>query len=96
MVFLKAALSQCIRLEELKENLKEAMPIAGSRAKMFVAISCDVCKPEDVSKLASFVVEELGSVDFWVNNAGINKGFRPLLQFTVEDIVQGKLSSDPR
>ncbi|XP_008795045.2 probable chlorophyll(ide) b reductase NYC1, chloroplastic isoform X2 [Phoenix dactylifera] len=81
-------------VEELKENLKEGMSIARSRGRTnlshatVVGIACDVCKPEDVRKLANFAVDELGSVDIWINNAGTNKGFRPLLQFTDEDIVQ--------
>ncbi|KAG1335095.1 putative chlorophyll(ide) b reductase NYC1, chloroplastic [Cocos nucifera] len=83
-------------VEELKENLKEGMSIAGSKGRTnlshatVVGIACDVCKPEDVRKLANFAVDELGSVDIWINNAGTNKGFRPLLQFTDEDIVQGR------
>lgn len=81
-------------LEELNENLKECISIGGtrriatlSRAKV-VGVACDVCKPDEVRKLANFAVTELGSVDIWINNAGTNKGFRPLLQFTDEDIEQ--------
>lgn len=81
-------------LEELNENLKESISIGGtrriaklSRAKV-VGIACDVCKPDEVRNLANFAVTELGSVDIWINNAGTNKGFRPLLQFTDEDIEQ--------
>ncbi|KAJ7973867.1 Chlorophyll(Ide) b reductase [Quillaja saponaria] len=39
-------------------------------------------------KVANFAVNELGSIDIWINNAGTNKGFRPLLQFSDEDIKQ--------
>ncbi|KAJ9167818.1 hypothetical protein P3X46_019411 [Hevea brasiliensis] len=53
-----------------------------------VGISCDVCEPSDVQKLANFAVNESGSIDMLINNAGTNKGFRPLLQFTDEDIKQ--------
>eukprot|EP00262_Sarcandra_glabra_P000240 TRINITY_DN1030_c0_g1_i3.p1 TRINITY_DN1030_c0_g1~~TRINITY_DN1030_c0_g1_i3.p1 ORF type:complete len:485 (-),score=52.33 TRINITY_DN1030_c0_g1_i3:1134-2588(-) len=81
-------------VEELEESIKEGVPAAGgstktnlTRAKV-VGIACDVCKPEDVRKLADFAARELGSVDIWINNAGTNKGFRPLLQFTDEDINQ--------
>ncbi|WOL09313.1 putative chlorophyll(ide) b reductase NYC1, chloroplastic [Canna indica] len=81
-------------VEELKENLKEGISVSGNKARanlsqaMVVGIDCDVCKPADVRKLAKFAVEELGSVDIWINNAGTNKGFRPLLQFTDDDIDQ--------
>ncbi|GMI97728.1 NON-YELLOW COLORING 1 [Hibiscus trionum] len=82
-----------VTVKELEENLKEGMAAGGSfsknlgRAKV-VGIACDVCDPSDVEKLANFAINELGSVDIWVNNAGANKGFRPLLQFSDEDIRQ--------
>ncbi|KAJ6830418.1 putative chlorophyll(ide) b reductase NYC1, chloroplastic [Iris pallida] len=81
-------------VEELKENLKEGIEMAGSKGtKKFshakvVGIACDVCSPDDVRKLSNFAISELGHVDIWINNAGTNKGFRPLLQFTDEDINQ--------
>ncbi|CAL9773235.1 unnamed protein product [Musa acuminata subsp. burmannicoides] len=81
-------------VEELRENLKDGLAVSKNKARtklshaMVVGIACDVCKPEDVRKLANFAVDELGSVDIWINNAGTNKGFRPLLQFTDDDIDQ--------
>ncbi|XP_015898313.3 probable chlorophyll(ide) b reductase NYC1, chloroplastic isoform X1 [Ziziphus jujuba] len=81
-------------VRELEENLKEGKSTAGgssstnlAHAKV-VGIACDVCEPGDVQKLANFAVNELGSIDIWINNAGTNKGFRPLLQFDDEDIKQ--------
>lgn len=81
-------------VQELEENLKEgirsASPKSGAnmtRAKV-VGIACDVCKTEDVEKLSNFAVNQLGSIDIWINNAGTNKGFRPLLEFANEDIEQ--------
>ena len=113
-------------VKELQQNLLEIMSKASEsdRKKLgfakVVGIACDVCKPEDVEKLSSFAVEELGSINIWVkkkhyfislkhfslrsyfslltlffgqiNNAGTNKGFRPLLDFTEEDIKQVKES----
>ncbi|KAK9208511.1 hypothetical protein WN944_000868 [Citrus x changshan-huyou] len=79
---------------ELEENLKEGMMAAGGSSKKnlvrakVVGIACDVCEPADVQKLSNFAVNELGSIDIWINNAGTNKGFRPLLQFTNEEIEQ--------
>ncbi|KAJ1685121.1 hypothetical protein LUZ63_016511 [Rhynchospora breviuscula] len=81
-------------IEELKENVKAGLLVAKGKDKArlsqakVVGISCDVCKPEDVRKLSDFALEEFGSVDIWINNAGTNKGFRPLVQFTDEDINQ--------
>ncbi|XP_039043072.1 probable chlorophyll(ide) b reductase NYC1, chloroplastic [Hibiscus syriacus] len=78
-------------VKELEENLKEGMVAGGSSSKNLVqekvvGIACDVCEAADVEKLANFAITELGSVDIWINNAGTNKGFRPLLQFSDEDI----------
>ncbi|XP_010254115.1 PREDICTED: probable chlorophyll(ide) b reductase NYC1, chloroplastic [Nelumbo nucifera] len=79
---------------ELKENLKDGMLTGShtSRENMkyakVVGIDCDVCNPDDVRKLANFAVSELGPIDIWINNAGTNKGFKPLLQFTNEDIEE--------
>ncbi|KAL1532701.1 putative chlorophyll(ide) b reductase nyc1, chloroplastic [Salvia divinorum] len=81
-------------VKELSENLKQVVVVTGGSSKKHlrhakvVGIPCDVSNPEDVSKLANFAVNELGSIDIWVNNAGTNKGFRPLLQFSDEDIQQ--------
>ncbi|KAK8513824.1 hypothetical protein V6N12_052989 [Hibiscus sabdariffa] len=80
-------------VKELEENLKEGMIAGGSSSKNLeqakvVGRACDVCEADDVEKLANFAISELGSVDIWINNAGTNKGFRPLLQFTDEEIKQ--------
>ncbi|KAB8849526.1 hypothetical protein FH972_026770 [Carpinus fangiana] len=81
-------------VKELEQNLKECLTTAGgsSRTKLqrakVVGIVCNVCDADDVQKLANFAVEELGSINIWINNAGTNKGFRPLLEFADEDIRQ--------
>ncbi|XP_062149229.1 probable chlorophyll(ide) b reductase NYC1, chloroplastic isoform X2 [Alnus glutinosa] len=81
-------------VKELEENLKECVTTVGGSSKTklqrakVVGIACNVCDPDDVQKLANFAVEELGSINIWINNAGTNKGFRPLLQFSDEDIRQ--------
>lgn len=81
-------------VKELEQNLKEGLEAATGQTKKnlllakVVGIACDVCKPNDVQNLAEFGLKEFGSVDIWINNAGTNKGFRPLLQFTDDDIKQ--------
>lgn len=88
--------SESVRMTvtELEENLKEGMMAAGDSSKKnlvhakVAGIACDVCEPADVQKLSNFAVNEFGSIDIWINNAGTNKGFKPLLQFTNEEIEQ--------
>jgi len=81
-------------ISELEANIQEGLSVAKKKQRKtllqakVVGISCDVCKPEDVKKLVNFAVGELGSIDIWINNAGTNKGFRPLVNFSDEDITQ--------
>ncbi|CAL1359534.1 unnamed protein product [Linum trigynum] len=81
-------------VKELEDNLKEGIVSSEGSSKRnlsharVVGIACDVCQPSDVKKLADFAVREFGSVNIWINNAGTNKGFRPLLQFSDEDVTQ--------
>ncbi|KAL4589638.1 hypothetical protein LXL04_002546 [Taraxacum kok-saghyz] len=83
-------------IKELEENLQEGIATAPSSCRKnlahakVVGTSCDVCDPNDVRNLANFAVNELGSIDIWINNAGTNKGFRPLLEFTDNDIQQAR------
>lgn len=60
-------------VEELEENIKEGMSVAGRKSKTnlshakVIGTACDVCKPDDVRKLADFAVNELGTIDIWVS-----------------------------
>ncbi|XP_015082456.1 probable chlorophyll(ide) b reductase NYC1, chloroplastic isoform X1 [Solanum pennellii] len=83
-----------LTIEELEENLKEAVNAATGSARLklahakVVGMACDVSEPVDVKELGKFAADELGYIDIWVNNAGTNKGFRPLLEFTDNDIQE--------
>ncbi|WP_371398147.1 SDR family NAD(P)-dependent oxidoreductase [Fretibacter rubidus] len=46
---------------------------------------CDVRSLDDVRKLASHAVDTHGSLDIWVNNAGIGYIMKPLLDVTEDD-----------
>ena len=39
---------------------------------------CDVSSADDVQKLGKFAKEKLGTIGYWINNAGINGGRRDL------------------
>ncbi|RAL37198.1 hypothetical protein DM860_004120 [Cuscuta australis] len=81
-------------IKELEDNLIQIVRSTPGSPKnkwehaKVVGIACDVSQPEDVRKLGKFAVDELGPIDIWVNNAGTNKGFRPLLDFTDNDIQE--------
>ncbi|KAK4713457.1 hypothetical protein R3W88_019364 [Solanum pinnatisectum] len=90
----RSPVSVGLTIEELEENVKQTLNAAtGSARKKLahakvVGIACDVSDPVDVKKLGKFAADELGYIDIWVNNAGTNKGFRPLLEFTNNDIQE--------
>ena len=47
----------------------------GEDAKIF-GFACDVSSADSVEALGAFAVESLGTIHYWVNNAGINGGRR--------------------
>jgi short-subunit dehydrogenase len=74
----------CSRNEgELQETVT-AIQDAGGTA---VAVVADVSNPEDMERLASTAVETFGSLDTWVNNAGVSFYGR-LTEVAIEDMRQ--------
>jgi NAD(P)-dependent dehydrogenase (short-subunit alcohol dehydrogenase family) len=59
--------------------------VAGLGAKA-VAVQGDVSDPETSEQLAKAALSELGSLDVWVNNAGVSC-LSPLLETSVADMV---------
>uniref|UniRef100_A0A7S2MCP9 Uncharacterized protein n=1 Tax=Octactis speculum TaxID=3111310 RepID=A0A7S2MCP9_9STRA len=55
------------------------------QGKIF-GIQCDVSDAASVDNLAAFAVENLGTVHYWINNAGINGGRRAFTELTNADI----------
>ena len=53
----------------------------------------DVSSAESVGALAQFAKEQIGTVHYWINNAGINGGRRPFTSLstqTVEAVVKAR------
>ena len=69
------------RLEPLKD-FHDEMAKAGWDGVYYE--SCDVTKPDAVRAYAQRVVEKFGSLDVWINNAGISID-KPFMDFTEED-----------
>ena len=64
-----------------------------SSAKVFGCV-CDVSKAESVEELGKFAKESLGTIHYWINNAGINGGRRPFTTLstgTLEAVVNVNL-----
>ena len=57
------------------------------RATSDLALGPEVTSPESVASLGKFAKEQLGTVHYWVNNAGINGGRRPMLSLSPETLA---------
>jgi len=66
---------------------------AGGSGKVYGCI-CDVSDATSVEELGTFAKEKLGTVHYWINNAGINGGRRPFTSLstnTIEAVVNVNL-----
>ena len=66
----------------------EMAAIAQEIAEMGVGVTtkaCDVRIPSEIDALAQLAVDTFGSLDIWVNNAGIGYIMKPLLEVTEAD-----------
>jgi short-subunit dehydrogenase len=74
----------CSRNEaELKETAAQIQSNGGTA----LAVEADVSKPADVERLAATTVKEFGTLDTWVNNAGVSFYGR-LTEVALEDMRQ--------
>ena len=74
----------CSRNEpELKETVAQIQQRGGTAR----AVVADVSSPGDVERLAASAIEEFGSLDTWVNNAGVSFYGR-LTEVALEDMRQ--------
>ncbi len=72
----------CSRNEpELRETVS-AIEERGGKARSVVA---DVANQEDLERLAATAIEEFGSIDTWVNNAGVSF-YGNLMEVAIEDM----------
>jgi NAD(P)-dependent dehydrogenase (short-subunit alcohol dehydrogenase family) len=67
--------------------LKETVAQIQQRGGTARAVVADVSSPEDVERLAASAIEEFGSLDTWVNNAGVSFYGR-LTEVALEDMRQ--------
>jgi len=71
----------------------KALELRNPGGKIYGTV-CDVGSSEQVAELATFAKEKLGTVHYWVNNAGINGGRRAFTELstgTIEAIVKVNL-----
>jgi NAD(P)-dependent dehydrogenase (short-subunit alcohol dehydrogenase family) len=63
-----------------------AARIAEDTGRLAVAIGADVASEDEVIAMFDAAMEQLGSIDCLVNNAGIGPGFGPFVDVTLADI----------
>lgn len=66
---------------EMQEIVDEIKADGGEAA----AVSCNVLEPTEVAAAAAFAVEQFGSLDIWVNNAGIGYLMKPIVEMDVDE-----------
>ncbi|NVM29519.1 MAG: SDR family oxidoreductase [Candidatus Helarchaeota archaeon] len=69
------------RVKKALAKLKDLFP----DGKVY-GMTCDVRAKENVEALGQFAMEKLGSIDIWVNNAGISAKNTPLVDLSEADI----------
>lgn len=70
----------------VKERVPNGAPVYGTQ--------CDVSDAASVEKLGQFAKDNLGTIGYWINNAGINGGRRPFTELetkTIEAVVKVNL-----
>jgi NAD(P)-dependent dehydrogenase (short-subunit alcohol dehydrogenase family) len=71
------------RLEKAKQAL-EAVPGDGR----VIAFSGSVSDSAELKALIDKAVEELGAIDIWINNAGVNQPMKPIWELSESEIEQ--------
>lgn len=69
------------RLQSAINTLSQIL--GGGTVKGFRA---NVASEEELQELADFAVETFGTIDIWINNAGVNQPMKPLWELTVEEM----------
>lgn len=69
------------RLDVAKKELEDIK----SDAKV-VSCVCNVTKSKDIVNLIDFAKREFGSIDIWINNAGVNQPEKAIWELSFDDI----------
>jgi chlorophyll(ide) b reductase len=75
------------RVSNTVDQLTSLIPSSSSSSQKIVGLPGDVSNAKDVKALGQFALDQLGSIDIWINNAGSNAyAFKPLIEQTPEEI----------
>ena len=71
--------------EEKLELAKKELESIESTSKVLTKV-CNVTNSSDIINLIEFVKEELGTIDIWINNAGVNQPDKAIWELDEKDI----------
>jgi chlorophyll(ide) b reductase len=66
--------------KDVEDLVKEDMHYMRGRA-------CDVSKATEIKRIVPIILHELGTIDVWINNAGVSGGSRQLLELNDDKVV---------
>ena len=67
-------------IQEAKAKLEK------NKKGKIVCVQCDITSEEQVGKLIEITKKELGSIDIWINNAGVNQPSKPIWELDKKTI----------
>ena len=71
--------------EESLSKTKEELDKIESDSKVEYCV-CNVTRSSDIQNLINFTKEKFGSIDIWINNAGVNQPEKAIWELTEEEI----------
>ena len=71
--------------EEKLANAKSELEKIESEAKVSFCV-CNVTKSEEIANLIEFAKNEFGTIDIWINNAGVNQPDKAIWEFSEDEI----------
>ena len=80
-----------ISSEALENAKKELEAIKGSGK--VICIQGDITKTEDIQNIIDTTIAQTGSIDFWINNAGVNQPDKPIWELD-ENVINRMLEID--
>ena len=71
--------------QEMLESAKEKLEKINSNVKIECKV-CDVTNSEEISNLVNYATEKFGSIDIWINNAGVNQPDKAIWELSEKEI----------
>ena len=74
--------------EALKQSKQEIEKTNIQDENKVLTYKCDITNSDEVKVLIDDVVDKLGSIEIWINNAGVNQEMLPIWELEIADIAR--------